>query len=158
MELWGRKEDHETTHAQAGKTYIKMISAFSELIEEYEFFIPDYQRAYSWTEEQVSLFIADIAEHAGNADKKTQYYLGHYILEDDKNGKYAIVDGQQRLTTVAIFLAVCQSLKNSPASLLPLRLSVVEYDNNRFQELLLPSNLTDLMNAEGRHNEATASL
>ena len=135
---------------------------FSKLIEEYKFFIPEYQRAYSWTEKQIALFIADISEHAEHtrdAGKDSQYYLGHYILEDDTNGKFAIVDGQQRLTTIAIFLAVCQFLKNSPTHLLSLRLSVVEYDDDRFQEILLPSNLAAFkVNQEARQKEDTASL
>jgi hypothetical protein len=136
-----------------------MIKTFSELIKEREFFIPGYQRAYSWTDKQVLLFIADIAEHARNKDKKTQYYLGHYILEDDGNEKLAIVDGQQRLTTIAIFFAVCQFLKNSSTPLPSLRLNVVEYDNNRFQEMLLPINMAGFLgDQERRQNEATASL
>src|ERR1035438_5123278 len=117
----------------------RMITKFSELVKEYEFVIPNYQRAYSWTEKQIALFIADIAEYTdmaeqpGSADKKPQYYLGHYILEAYENGKFAIVDGQQRLTTVAIFLAVCQSLKKSSTPPLSLSLDVVAYDNDRFK-------------------------
>jgi uncharacterized protein with ParB-like and HNH nuclease domain len=135
----------------------QMVEMFSELIDKYQFFIPNYQRAYSWTEKEIALFIADIAEHA---EKKTQYYLGHYILEDLKDdNKMAIVDGQQRLTTVAIFLAICQHLKNSSSPLLPLRLTVVEYDDVKFKELLLPKNIKILSNQEGEQKEeATASL
>jgi len=40
------------------------ISKFSELIKDHEFFIPNYQRAYSWTEKEIAQFIADIVEHA----------------------------------------------------------------------------------------------
>lgn len=138
---------------------------FYELVEEYEFVIPNYQRAYSWTEKEIELFIADIAEHtdmaeqAGNADKKPQYYLGHYILEEDENGHFSIVDGQQRLTTVKIFLAVCQSLKKSSTPPLSLSLDVVAYDNARFKELLSRSSLDAfLLNQEQRLPESTASL
>lgn len=136
-----------------------MINTFSELAKNYEFFIPNYQRAYSWTEKEISLFIADISEHAG---KKTQYYLGHYILEkseDTNDKKMAIVDGQQRITTVAIFLAVCQYLKGSSSPLLPLRLTVVDYDETRFKELILPFNLKVLpIEADNQTEEPTASL
>jgi hypothetical protein len=142
----------------------QMINTFSELIKERKFFIPDYQRAYSWKEEQVSLFIADMAEHtkmaeqSGSADKKPQYYLGHYILEANENGKFAIVDGQQRLTTVAIFLAVCQFFKNSSNPLLSLDLEVVKYDNKRFREILLPGNLGLYLADQEPRREDTASL
>ena len=134
--------------------------SFSKLIEKYDFFIPSYQRAYSWTEKQVSLFIADLAEHA---QSKTQYYLGHYILESKKNlervdGRIPvdIVDGQQRLTTVAIFIALCRCLSNSNTLGPSLRLSVVEYDKERFNEILLPETMKLLANQE-EFQEATAS-
>ena len=125
-----------------------------ELIKEYKFFVPSYQRAYSWTEKQADLFLKDISEHAEN---KTQYYLGHYILEKDANGKMAIVDGQQRLTTVAMFLAVCKLIKKPSTPLPSLCLDVVEYDNDRFQELLNTSNL-DVLNPKEGQQEKTASL
>lgn len=138
----------------------KQLKSFSELIEEYDFSIPSYQRAYSWTEKQVSLFIADLAEHA---QSMTQYYLGHYILESKSNlervdGRIPadIVDGQQRLTTVAIFLAVCRSLSNTH-NFRNLRLSVVEYDRERFDEILIPDTLKILAIQE-EFQEATASL
>ena len=127
---------------------------FSELIGKYEFFIPSYQRAYSWTEKQIELFIVDLAEHAANG---SQYYLGHYILEIDPNGKMAIVDGQQRITTVAIFLAVCQHLQKSTELLIPLHLDVVTYDNDRFKEILEPATIIKLKDQE-EGKEATASL
>lgn len=134
--------------------------SFSKLIAKYEFFIPSYQRAYSWTEKQVSLFIADLAEHS---QCMTEYYLGHYILEskEDLNGvdgriPVDIVDGQQRLTTVAIFLAVCRCLSNTH-DLRCLRLSVAEYDKERFDEILLPETLKILASQE-EFREATASL
>jgi len=134
------------------------ISKFSELIKDHEFFIPNYQRAYSWTEKEIAQFIADIVEHAENTDKPTQYYLGHYIIEKDTNGKLAIVDGQQRLTTVAIFRAVCQSLNNASIRHPTLRLNVVDYDNERFREILLPSKLDALVKQERRQKERTSSM
>jgi len=110
---------------------------------------------------QVSLFIADLAEHA---QSKTQYYLGHYILElknvmRDVDGRTPvdIVDGQQRLTTVAIFLAVCRCLSNSHDHGPSIRLSVVEYDKKRFDEILLADTLNLLASQEDLHEE-TASL
>jgi hypothetical protein len=134
----------------------QMITTFSDLIKNKAFFIPDYQRAYSWTEKEIAQFITDIVEHAG---KTTRYYLGHYILEDDETGRLAIVDGQQRLTTVAIFLAVCQFLSNSSTPRPSICLNVVEYDNDQFKNILLPSNLACfLVKQEGRTRERTSSM
>jgi hypothetical protein len=131
------------------------IQTFGELIQQYNFVIPAYQRAYSWTEKQTVLFIGDLVEHAG---KTTKYYLGHYILEEDKDGQFAIIDGQQRLTTIALFLAVCQFLTKSSTPIPSLRLNVAEYDNARFQEICLSENLAALVNQERKQKERTASL
>jgi hypothetical protein len=90
-------------------------NTFDEFIKKYSFIIPDYQRAYSWGEKQLIPFINDILEHCDdndNPDDDTTYYLGHYILENSKNtGKFEIVDGQQRISTVYLFLLVCGYLK-----------------------------------------------
>ncbi len=111
---------------------------FGEFIKNYSFVIPDYQRAYSWGEKQLNPFINDILEHCDENDNPTddtRYYLGHYILEKTnydianllseeeyiriKNegfsiscDKFEIIDGQQRITTVYLFLMVCGYKKN----------------------------------------------
>ncbi len=91
-------------------------NTFGEFIKKYSFVIPDYQRAYSWGEKQLNPFINDILEHCDDNDDSsddTTYYLGHYILENSKgSNKFEIVDGQQRIGTVYLFLLVCGYLKN----------------------------------------------
>ncbi|QBN20541.1 DUF262 domain-containing protein [Flavobacterium nackdongense] len=88
---------------------------FHEFITKYSFVIPNYQRAYSWGEKQLNPFINDILEHCDNNDDSsddTTYYLGHYILENSNNSdKFEIVDGQQRISTIYLFLLVCGYLK-----------------------------------------------
>lgn len=88
---------------------------FGKFIINYSFVIPDYQRAYSWGEKQLNPFITDILEHCDDINDPsddTTYYLGHYILEHSKDSsKFEIVDGQQRISTVYLFLLVCGYLK-----------------------------------------------
>ena len=90
-------------------------NTFGELIKDYSFVIPDYQRAYCWGEKQLNPFINDILEHCDDNDNSsddTTYYLVHYILENSKESdKFEIVDGQQRISTVYLFLLVCGYLK-----------------------------------------------
>lgn len=80
--------------------------------ESVRFDIPSYQRAYSWDvhsgKGQVRQFIADLEDqHPGKG-----YYLGHFLFEQGSESKIHIIDGQQRLTTVVIFIAsVVQELK-----------------------------------------------
>lgn len=73
------------------------------------FLIPFYQRSYVWDEKEWERLLADIIA-VGN--KTTDYFLGAIILKQvntgmSMHGDYKIViDGQQRLTTLAIFLKV----------------------------------------------------
>lgn len=73
--------------------------------EPVRFDIPSYQRAYSWDvnagKKQVRQFIDDLNEQ--HPDKG--YYLGHFLFEQSSEDRLHVIDGQQRLTTVVIFLA-----------------------------------------------------
>ncbi len=69
--------------------------------------IPEYQRPYTWSADSVNVLFNDIKEALKG--KKEEYRLGSVILCKGKGkgedaGKYLIVDGQQRLTTLAIML------------------------------------------------------
>lgn len=66
--------------------------------------IPDYQRNYSWTEDNVNELITDInREDQG-------YYMGNILVINNKD-IYEVVDGQQRLTSlVLIFIAILNRL------------------------------------------------
>lgn len=74
-----------------------------------QFCVPSYQRAYSWEVDagvnvQVAQFLSDIKEH--NPSRK--YFLGHFLFsraDSDKREVYEVIDGQQRLTTVVIFMS-----------------------------------------------------
>lgn len=84
--------------------------------EKIEFSIPDYQRAYSWEDKNIDQFIQDILD---NASYKKRYYLGHYLFERDTNRpeKLLVIDGQQRLTTIVIFMScVYKELKKRSAN------------------------------------------
>lgn len=64
--------------------------------------IPVYQRAYSWEEDQWKAFLEDLVEQT---EGENNYFYGNILLEVIKKGKeYEIIDGQQRLTTLTIFI------------------------------------------------------
>jgi uncharacterized protein with ParB-like and HNH nuclease domain len=74
------------------------------LFETSRFAIPAYQRAYSWDEEQCEAFYYDLEEQTKSAN---DYFLGNIIVENNDTELYMeIIDGQQRLATVIIFLRV----------------------------------------------------
>lgn len=96
--------------------------------------VPDYQRAYSWEKKQIDLFINDLESH----HEREGYYFGHFILEQGTCG-WELVDGQQRLTTLVLFLAVCQRLtpiENQPLFSLLKRFKTVKYDQAALNSLM----------------------
>ena len=82
-----------------GKQSIKSI-----FIGDRYFKVPNYQRSYAWKEKQLNDFLDDFS-HTENYQK---YYYGTILLQqknsDDSDDVYEIVDGQQRLTTLIIFV------------------------------------------------------
>lgn len=66
------------------------------------FEIPVYQRAYSWEEEQWDAFLNDLLEQT---EGDNNYFFGNILLETiRKDFLYEIIDGQQRITTLSIFV------------------------------------------------------
>ena len=73
--------------------------------------IPMYQRPYRWSTDSVLTLVTDIYEAFLNGI--LEYRIGSVVLHrinDNKNEVLNIVDGQQRLTTIAIIFYVFQEL------------------------------------------------
>ncbi len=73
--------------------------------------VPRFQRRYSWQEEHVADYWADIDRARGAGDA---YFMGTIVLASDADGdnRKLIIDGQQRITTTAIlFVAVRDRLR-----------------------------------------------
>ena len=72
----------------------------------YLFNIPVYQRPYAWRTEQASELLEDLL-NAMRTDPTAPYFLGSIVLvKDADDPRSAVVDGQQRLTTLAILLCL----------------------------------------------------
>lgn len=69
-----------------------------------DFILPDYQRGYRWTSEEVKLLLNDIYENGNNP-----YCLQPIVVKKRKDGKYELIDGQQRLTTIFLIYKYLQS-------------------------------------------------
>jgi uncharacterized protein with ParB-like and HNH nuclease domain len=68
------------------------------------YFIPEYQRPYSWEKEHCEKLWEDIhafVESKPNANDR--YFLGNIVLYED-NGNFCVVDGQQRLITLSLLM------------------------------------------------------
>ncbi len=64
--------------------------------------IPDYQREYAWDEDQLEDFWKDLVN---TTEERRQHFFGQVVVHQASDGKYYIIDGQQRTTSVVIFLA-----------------------------------------------------
>ena len=85
---------------------MKLIrKSLDQLIKEkYDFFIPDYQRGYKWTRMEVLKLLNDIWDFKLNHsdDDDGDFYCLQPVVVKPKDGKYYVIDGQQRLTTLLI--------------------------------------------------------
>lgn len=77
---------------------------------DFDYDIPSFQRPYAWTEEETGELFDDLFDFYVNEEADEQYFLGSVVLvkEDDKPHA-EVIDGQQRLTTLTIFLAAITS-------------------------------------------------
>ena len=81
------------------------------------FIIPDYQRPYSWTSDQINTLFKDIWEftcNEGGTDKEGTYFLGSIVFYENKNGEQEIIDGQQRITSIFLLLRAIYTKLSKP--------------------------------------------
>ena len=64
--------------------------------------IPEYQRSYAWTEDQVITLFDDLVEYTNNQNESS-YFLGCIVSFTNENKEQEIIDGQQRITTLFFF-------------------------------------------------------
>ena len=78
--------------------------------------VPRYQREYSWTKQQLEDFYSDIVSNIIEEEgsyKTQEYFFGTVILVgnmEKPNEAIEIIDGQQRITTITIFLSVLSDI------------------------------------------------
>ena len=84
------------------------LKTISEL-QEYNFYIPSYQRGYRWSSKEVIELLNDISNFTPRlvndaTDEKTWYCLQPIVIKEIDNNKFEVIDGQQRLTTIYLIL------------------------------------------------------
>ncbi len=136
---------------EASTTIRKMIAGN-------EIKVPSYQRAYSWDtpiekldrKTQTDVFLADLEEYS-RSNAESSFYFGHFLFEG-KDQKFNVIDGQQRLTTIVIFLSALFSKLKTIRALSEeeevcyedmvkrrssIRFSTVDYDNQIFIDYVI---------------------
>jgi uncharacterized protein with ParB-like and HNH nuclease domain len=76
--------------------------------------VPIFQRSYSWGDKEINDFLEDLESVYKNKDE--EYFFGSMVFAPhEEENKIKILDGQQRLATIMLFLAAMRDvLKSSP--------------------------------------------
>ena len=78
------------------------IKGIGKLVKENNLKVPIYQRPFAWEEKQIEELLNDIKESIN----EEEYFLGTIVLTKMQElNRLEIVDGQQRISTIAIFFA-----------------------------------------------------
>ncbi len=76
---------------------------------DYFYQVPDYQRPYVWDKDHLGALIDDLVGSYTN-NKEDEYFCGSIVIaENQKDNRWDVVDGQQRLTSFIIL--ACTILK-----------------------------------------------
>ena len=73
--------------------------------------IPEYQRPYLWKADDLDKLLHQIQLYVNNkAPESPMFYLGSIVLHEDAKKNLNIIDGQQRITTLAIIALIKDGL------------------------------------------------
>jgi len=93
------------------QTVLQLLSSGQEVM----FLIPEYQRPYSWGDDEVTTLFDDLWEFSIDRTKPggaKSYFLGS-IVSYAEEGVRQIIDGQQRITSLFLLLrAICAKLES----------------------------------------------
>lgn len=85
-----------------------MVSAGKYIANSKKIVVPEYQRSYAWTEDEVSQLWADMVDAIAN--NRPEYFIGPIVVKNSPSGENELIDGQQRLTTMLIIVSVLRSI------------------------------------------------
>ncbi|MFN6341803.1 MAG: DUF262 domain-containing protein [Bacteroidota bacterium] len=140
-------------------------TTIKQMLDWNRIFVPTYQRAYSWDTEfekskapkQVNVFLSDLEDY-NKSSTKSFYYFGHFLFEEKPDKKFGVIDGQQRLTTIVIFLSALFKRLSSIRKLTETeqeifeaiikrkstyRFETVEYDKQLFKDYVIDQTKKD---------------
>lgn len=109
--------------------------------------IPDYQRPYVWSEDLALGLLSSIKRSFGN--ENSEILLGHIILHESKakdGSAIDIVDGQQRITTLALIL---KALGDNDVPFLDNKLNILSHKALKRNFELLKIEFADIKDKEG---------
>ena len=123
--------------ATAQEIETKKVNIY-KLFTDFWFRVPEYQRSYKWGSEEIDDLLDDI-QHAQRTAKDKEYFLGSVVLQKylRTSGSltytcYDVLDGQQRLTTLLITMAVLRDLATN-AKLKDTAAAAIYQEENQFE-------------------------
>ena len=139
-------------------------TTISKMLAGNKIVVPAYQRAYSWDtpleksdrNTQTDVFLLDLEEYS-RSSANSSYYFGHFLFEK-RNQEFNVIDGQQRLTTIVIFLSALFTRLKAIRSLSEeeeiyfedmvkrrnaIWFSTVDYDNRLFIDYVIDQTKSD---------------
>lgn len=79
-----------------------------EKLKDNFFIVPDYQREYVWkSDDHVERFLEDIDNETLSGKS---YFIGSIIIVENTDGRFDVIDGQQRLTTIVLTLCALRNI------------------------------------------------
>lgn len=137
------------------------------VLKAYRLEVPLNQREYRWENKQVTTLFQDLAKAI--ADEESEYFLGTIVTIPTELDTLEVVDGQQRLATVAILLAEMRNyLRDGPDDIIARKIDTVfltEIDAEKREEgTKLSLNIDDneffrgMITAKDDKDRPTASL
>ena len=138
---------------------LQRIMKVSQVLQEFNLRIPNYQRAYKWTQRNVTELLSDIEDTIRTG--KSVYRVGTLILHcvDNSKNEFEIVDGQQRiLTFLLIMLALdnrykCSLLEDKDYQIL-LEYDCVSQQNLRYNYQFIKGYIDSIGNRSKKIEEA----
>ena len=82
-------------------------AGLGKILTETRFVVPNHQRDYSWTEDEVHQMFDDIGVAQSSGDET--YFIGLMVFMESEANHLRVLDGQQRLATGVIFASAVRS-------------------------------------------------
>jgi len=119
-------------------------SSAGKLLSGFTFEVPQFQREYSWSEDEVTEFWDDLQ---ASLDDDQPYFLGLVILTDRPKRKF-VVDGQQRLLTLtllatAIYYEAIRDRRALADRIQADFIQSIDYDTDKIEPRIILSDETD---------------
>jgi hypothetical protein len=142
---------------------VEASSTIRSMLANNRIVVPAYQRAYAWDTpaegssraSQTQVFLSDLEAYR-SSNSRSPYYFGHFLFEQTQ-GEYRVIDGQQRLTTITLFLAALFACLQAKRALTEdeqdrykdmikresqIRFKTVDYDNQTFVDYVINQSRT----------------